>query len=33
MTQSTINIEESWLEVLKEEFDKAYFKDIKDYLV
>ena len=33
MSDSTIQIESSWLEVLKEEFEKPYFKAIREYLV
>ena len=28
-----INIESSWLEILKDEFEKDYMKDIKSFLV
>lgn len=33
MTESKINIEPSWYDVLKDEFEKPYFEEIRSYLV
>ncbi|MDP2385001.1 MAG: uracil-DNA glycosylase [Bacteroidota bacterium] len=33
MQQNNIQIDESWLSVLKEEFEKPYFKQLKSFLV